>query len=266
MRGKVVVLLCGLVAITFAPPARGADPNTDGWEFKAAPYIWAVSLDGDMTVKGNTVAVDVNIIDIIKESDSIFALEGYFEARKGRWGGFIDGTYADLSMGGNVGPLSADVDFTYWLVDFAAFYQVGTWSLGGASDGSGQDLSLEVLAGGRYTAMDVELDISTPGPSTVVDKRQEWVDPIVGGRVFLDLRDDLSLVFRGDIGGFGVGSDLSWNVAGLLFYDFDLYGRDASVIAGYRALYQDFEDGSGANKFAYDVTTQGPILGMVIRF
>ncbi len=85
MRGKVLLLLCGLVAITFAPPARAVDPNTDGWEFKAAPYIWAVSLDGDMTVKGNTVAVDVNIIDIIEESDSIFALEGYFEARRGDW-------------------------------------------------------------------------------------------------------------------------------------------------------------------------------------
>ncbi len=84
--------------------------------------------------------------------------------------------------------------------------------------------------------------------------------------MFLDLTDDLSLVFRGDIGGFGVGSDLTWNVAGLLLYDFDLFGMDASVATGYRALYQDFEDGSGANKFAYDVTTQGPILGMVIRF
>ena len=126
MGSKVLVLLCGLVAITFAPPARAADPNTDGWEFRAAPYIWAVSLDGDMTVKGNTVAVDVNIIDIIKESDSIFALEGYFEARKGDWGGFVDGTYVDLSMGGNAGALSANVGFLYILLDFAAFYRVGT--------------------------------------------------------------------------------------------------------------------------------------------
>ncbi len=58
MRGKVLVLLCGLMAVVLAPPARAVDPNTDGWEFRAAPYIWAVSLDGDMTVKGNTVAID----------------------------------------------------------------------------------------------------------------------------------------------------------------------------------------------------------------
>ncbi len=59
---------------------------------------------------------------------------------------------------------------------------------------------------------------------------------------------------------------LTWNVTGLLLYDFDLFGKDASVVAGYRVLVQDFEDGSGANRFAYDVTTHGPILGMVIRF
>lgn len=68
MSGKVLVLLCSLVAITFAPPARAVDPNTDGWKFKAAPYLWTVSLDGDMTVKGNTAAVDVNVI--IEESES----------------------------------------------------------------------------------------------------------------------------------------------------------------------------------------------------
>ncbi len=70
MRRKLLVLLCGLVAVTFASSVRATDPNTDGWEFKAAPYLWAVNLDGDMTVTGNTVSVDVNIIDIIEESES----------------------------------------------------------------------------------------------------------------------------------------------------------------------------------------------------
>jgi len=39
------------------------DPNTDGWEFKATPYLWPESLDGDQTVEGNTVAAYVNIIE-----------------------------------------------------------------------------------------------------------------------------------------------------------------------------------------------------------
>ncbi len=270
MRGKFLVLVFCLAALGFGSPVWAGDPEGIGWEFKATPYLWVVNFEGDMTVRGNTVSVDVNLFDIIEASDSIFALEGYFEARKGDWGGFVDGTYADLSMGGNAGPLSADVDVSYVLLDFAAFYRVGTWPIGGGSGGAtasdGQDLSLEVLAGGRYTSLDVDLDISG-GPMPIsVGGNQDWVDPIVGARVFLNLSENFSFGVRGDIGGFGVGSDFTWNVAGLLFYDFDLLGRDASVVAGYRALYQDYEDGSGANKFAYDVTQHGPILGMVIRF
>ncbi len=122
------------------------------------------------------------------------------------------------------------------------------------------------MLGGRYTRLNPELEI-TGGPIAVSGgKTQDWVDPIVGGRVFLDLADNLTLVFRGDVGGFGVGSDFTWNVAGLLLYDFDLFGRDASFVAGYRVLDQDFEDGSGANKFAYEITTHGPVFGLAIRF
>ncbi len=86
MRGKFLVLVFCLAALGFGSPVWAGDPEGDGWEFKAAPYVWVVNLDGDMTVRGNTVSVDVNLFDIIKESDSIFALEGYFEARKGDWG------------------------------------------------------------------------------------------------------------------------------------------------------------------------------------
>ena len=34
----------------------------------------------------------------------------------------------------------------------------------------------------------------------------------------------------------------------------------------YRAIYQDYKDGSGDDKFEWDVTFHGPILGLVIEF
>ncbi len=40
--------------------------------------------------------------------------------------------------------------------------------------------------------------------------------------------------------------------------------RDAFV--RYRALYQDFEEGSGSDRFVWDVTLHGPILGLNVRF
>ena len=59
-----------------------------------------------------------------------------------------------------------------------------------------------------------------------------------------------------------VESDLTWNIVGLLGYKFQLFGAEARALGGYRVLYQDFEDGNGANKFACDVITHGPIIGL----
>jgi hypothetical protein len=58
-----------------------------------------------------------------------------------------------------------------------------------------------------------------------------------------------------------------WYAARLIGYRFDLFGKDtATVFAGYRALHQDYTDGSGDDKFKWDVTLDGPILGLKIDF
>ena len=71
-----------------------------------------------------------------------------------------------------------------------------------------------------------------------------------------------------DIGGFGVGSDFAWHAWGLLGYRFSLFSKDnnAAVFGGYRALSWDYTDGSGEDKFEWDVTLYGPILGLQIGF
>jgi hypothetical protein len=53
----------------------------------------------------------------------------------------------------------------------------------------------------------------------------------------------------------------------LIGYRFDLFGKaNAMVFAGYRALYQDYTDGSGDDKFKWDVTLDGPIQDLRIDF
>ena len=74
------------------------------------------------------------------------------------------------------------------------------------------------------------------------------------------------MIVGGDIGGFGAGSDFAWSALGLVGYRFEMLGLDSSALVGYRALGQDFDTGSGANKFKWDVTMHGPIIGLVTRF
>src|SRR5210317_1924724 len=60
-------------------------PSKD-WEFSLAPmYLWAVSIDGDQTVKGNKVDLDVSFSDIWDNLNG--ALTFHFEGvHKQRWG------------------------------------------------------------------------------------------------------------------------------------------------------------------------------------
>jgi hypothetical protein len=71
------------------------------------------------------------------------------------------------------------------------------------------------------------------------------------------------MVFRGDIGGFSVGSKFSWNASGYLGYS---VSQMMSLWAGYRALGVDYESGSGNSKFVYDMLFRGPVLGVSFLF
>ena len=249
----IIVLVIGLVC----PMAYGEGPNktdSDEWRFSITPYLWAVGLNGDMTVKGVDSDVDENFSDILSNLD--IALEAHFEVWKGKWGGFFDGTYVKLKTdAGTTGNI--DITSTIGLVDFGGFYRVGTWPVG-SPENKGRSLSFDALVGGRYTDLKVKFD---PDRLPSFDQDKSWTDLIVGGRMIFDFSEKWSFILRGDIGGFGISgsSDFTANGIGLVGWTFH---PSWTLMGGYRALYQDYETGSGSNEFKYDVTTHGPILGL----
>jgi hypothetical protein len=44
------------------------------------------------------------------------------------------------------------------------------------------------------------------------------IEPFLGGRVILTFGEKLAFVVRGDSGGFGIGSDLTWGLIDALHY------------------------------------------------
>ena len=253
----MLVLVIGLVC----PMAYGEGPNktdADDWQFSITPYLWAVGLNGDMTVKGVDSDVDVNFSDILTNLD--IALEAHFEVWKGKWGGFFDGTYVKLKTdAGTTGNI--DITSTIVLVDFGGFYRVGTWPVG-SPENVGRSLSFDALVGGRYTDLKVKFD---PDRLPSFDQDKSWTDLIVGGRMIFDFSEKWAFILRGDIGGFGISgsSDFTANGIGLVGWTFH---PSWTLMGGYRALYQDYETGSGSNEFKYDVTTHGPILGLTFAW
>ncbi len=85
------------------------------------------------------------------------------------------------------------------------------------------------------------------------------MDPFLGGRLLLDLSEKWALSLRGDIGGFDVGSELTWNVTALLGYRLS---ETMTLGFGYRHLDIDYEDGD----LVFDAQFSGPYLGLSIRF
>lgn len=123
------------------------------------------------------------------------------------------------------------------------------------------DHLLDGLAGIRYTYLDTEVNLRNIGAQ--LDGDQDWIDPIVGLRYNYGFADKWFLQLYGDIGGFGVSSDFTWQ--GLALIDFQPW-KYVSIIAGYRAIGTDYETGSGPDNFLYDVIIHGPVVGFNIRW
>ena len=264
--GLIVAMF--ILACRFPAPWANAQENSstgNAWEFHLIPYFWMAGLDGDTTFKGNKSQVDASFSDILDNLD-IGALV-HFEAHKDKWGFFLDTNYLKLSADAHVddpsvGRIDANLEVKQWVIDFGGLYRFGRWILGSTGD---REMFLELLGGGRYWNLKTELDLNAPLAGLGVNAKvsEDWIDPFIGLRLLAELTPKLSLSVRGDIGGFGVGSDFSWNASAIFGYSFS---EMISVWLGYRALGVDYEDGSGPDKFAYDVTMSGPIVGLGFKF
>jgi hypothetical protein len=89
------------------------------------------------------------------------------------------------------------------------------------------------------------------------------VDPIVGARFTAELSERIHFRLRGDIGGFGAGSDFTWNVeTGLGFR----LTKRAELQVNFKVLDVDYNEGLGRDFYAYDVFSPGVVIAFPIHF
>jgi hypothetical protein len=106
-------------------------------------------------------------------------------------------------------------------------------------------LAFEILGGARYwyQEADVSFDLAATldiGDLTIAGGRAiarsgsvDWLDPVIGTRVRYAVAPGHELFLRGDIGGFGVGSEYSWQVIGGYGVDFAVWqGTTFSGVIG----------------------------------
>ncbi len=250
----LALCLAGVIAAD-ATIARAADQlrPAKGWEMRITPYLWATGLKGDVAVSPamDPVSVDAKFTDVLDLLD--VAIMVAFEAQNDRLTILADMQYLSLDIDeGTPGPLFGGVNVGSRLFIMAM--------MAGYAPVANETMRLDILGGFKF--WDVSADASfragvLPGQS--FKGGASWFDPTVGARAVFFLSDQFAARILGNVGGFGVGSDSSWEVMATVGYQLN---DSVSLVAGYRHLEIDYDD----DGFVWDVEFSGPIAGLSIKF
>lgn len=241
-------LLIWLVA--FLIPSLAWSQEESNWEFNLAPlYLWAISIDGEMGIRERTGNVSIDFGDIWDSLEGVATVRFNGLYRK-KYGFVFDYNYLDLGSEKVTDLVNVDVAFKSQIVNLAGSYRF--------IDG---DHTLDGVAGIRYTKLEGGANLNNIGAR--LDGDEDWIDPVAGLRYHHSFTDKWSLQLYGDIGGFGVSSDFTWQ--GLALIDFQPW-ENVAFVAGYRGIGTDYETGSGADQFTFDATVHGPLIGVDIRW
>jgi hypothetical protein len=96
-------------------------------------------------------------------------------------------------------------------------------------------------------------------PSFAVTRGNAWADPLIGVRYHRDLGSGFGATAYGDVGGFGDGAHIDWQLLGTLDYAANSW---IDLHAGFRSLNFNYSlPNAGLN-----VNMYGPILAATFRF
>jgi hypothetical protein len=227
----------------------GSTAQAGEWKHEFAPYIWGAAMEGQSGIGPVTADVDLSFSDVVDNLESGF--QGIYRATKDEWSVTADLVYMGLGATGNgpEGYVRADVDMDQVAFEVSGGYEVME--------------RLVVFGALRYNDISMEIDTSGPLGTRAASRDEDWIDPVIGAHYTIPFADSWSVTLRGDIGGFGVGSDFAWQALASVRWQ---ASERLGVVGAYRYFDMDYEDGSGADYFKYDMVASGPGIGVVFTF
>ena len=212
----------------------------DRWRIKFTPNLWASGVDTTLGKSGREVKVDKTFLNLLDKTSLAAALN--IEVGKGPVSGVLTGLYFQFKLDGSTrnGHIQAKAKLNMAIVDFGLPIQFLNVPLGSNPGADPPRLSLEFVPGFRYTYADTDSSIylgqlDTLHPGTT----DHFFDPYAGGRIRLDLNRQLNFTCVGNVGGWGVGTELTYALGGQFEYRFN---PTFGVFAGYRVLYDKFDN------------------------
>ncbi len=225
------------------------------WHFLTDVYLMFPYMDGETGIGNNLILpVDANPGDIFSKLKMAAML--YLEAKTDKWAITSDLVYMNLEQDVTPGTVinSGTVNAKQLIWEPAGLYRLFSF--------------LEVGVGGRLNnvqaAIDVRRNIFPASTEEVTgNSSKTWFDPILITRLTADIKDKWLFQFRGDLGGFGVGSDFTWQLQAYAGYRFT---KVFHLTAGYRILSTDYNYGEEPKEFIFDVNEFGPAIRFGFNF
>ncbi len=236
-------LVCA-VGILLACPALAADSagaTTDRdsqaaslsdspWQFSIRPYFFLSGVSGSVTASGQTIPINSTFGDLLGNLRPSGFLT--FSAEKAPWGVYADLQYINLAgEGGHA--LEAELSLKNTIAELDVTFRPPAAQ------------TLKFFVGARVYAIDQGLTI---GSQPEAKARTTVVDPILGATGSWSLNDSWKFEVRGDIGGFGVGSEFTYQMMALFHVNLS---KTLALPFGYRVL-------------GYEVNTGGVLMNVLM--
>ena len=224
----------------------------------------------------------------MQKSNSLIGFMGYFEANKGPVGFYADLLWAKLGFDKSTtnyrNPIAGlkistttNTALTYSLtiVEAGGLYEFARWP-----GSPGSFTAVDGLLGFRYwnNSIDANLDFTGSidfsrlgierGRSFAIARsgNLDWIDPLIGLRLRHQFTPSQQVMVRGDVGGFGLQSQFTWQAVGAYSYAWQFTGYQLAGVIGYRALGVNYTNSSGINNNGVNIVLHGPIVGVSVRF
>ncbi|MGB9241896.1 MAG: hypothetical protein WCC03_00970 [Candidatus Acidiferrales bacterium] len=236
-------------AATSATPAPPVGEPTSDWHFAVSPYLWLPWIHGTVGARGHEASIHVSPGDLL--SHFRFGLMGVVDTRYKRIVMPVDFVWLRLGAN-NALPLTDEaVNANVKGEAFILTPKIGYRLV------DSQIVKIDALTGFRYWHFGESLRLSTSDTSVKFSSSQNWVDPLVGGRILANLSPKVSVSIGGDVGGWNTGSLLDYQFGGVLGYRI----KPAVVLqAGYRYLAVDYRNGGTTQ----NLVIAGPLFGATI--
>ena len=244
------------MSLLLIPFCASAQDGSEGWRHTLYIYGLGAAIDGTAQIGPVEVPVDLSASDVFDALE--FGAMAAYRAENDTWSFSADATFMGLA-----GKQTTPGGLLQGTLDVDQFTLMGT---------AGRRLSenTEFLFGVAYFDLGVKLRVTNTGDVVPVDvtasRDVDWIDPTIGLRYNRPIGKDWRLNLRGDVGGFGVGSEQMFHLLANVQWQ---ASETVGMVFGYRLIDFDYEDGSneiGGGFERYKLTEQGPLIGVSFTF